>query len=132
MVDKYWVLIQMISQVIVHSMLVSSTLKKCTIWNLSSFYLFSNLNNHNLFVILGRGRFIPTMPFEAQWNAVIDWLDMKDNIDKILPNRMSFPEEMLLKKEELFLDKGRTVNECKDSGEVVSCIALDDEITSVE
>jgi hypothetical protein len=66
------------------------------------------------------------MPFEAQWNAVIDWLGMKDHKHKILPNHRSFPEEMLLKKEEVFVDKERTTTECNNSGEVVSCIALEE------
>lgn len=70
------------------------------------------------------------MPFEAPWNAVIQWLGItnEDEIDEILPNRKSFPEAMLLNKNDLFVDKENkfvdeesSVNECNGNGQTVSC-----------
>ena len=83
-----------------------------------------------MYVFTGRGIFIPTMPFEAPWNAVIQWLGItnEDEIDEILPNRKSFPEAMLLNKNDLFVDKENkfvdeesSVNECNGNGQTVSC-----------
>lgn len=45
------------------------------------------------------------MPFEAPWNAVIQWLNITDDkdIDLISPNRKSFQKDVLLTCEDLFV-----------------------------
>ena len=74
--------------------------------------------------LTGRGRFIPTMPFEAPWNAVSQWLGIEEEyeLEKILPNRKSFPD-MLLESTETFVDEELVFQEehCEDDGTVVSC-----------
>lgn len=72
----------------------------------------------------GRGRFIPTMPFDSPWNAVSQWLGIDDesSLNRVLPNRKSF-DGMLLSKLNVFRDDtGTTSPVCKDDGYVVSCI----------
>ena len=43
-----------------------------------------------------RGVLFPTTPFEAMWNAVIQWFGVTDNADlnEVLPNRMKFTESL--------------------------------------
>ena len=51
---------------------------------------------------VGRGRLIPTTPWEAVWNAVAQWFGVKEHrIDTVLPNRGNFPTQ-LFTKEDLF------------------------------
>jgi len=72
---------------------------------------------------IGRGRLIPTLPFEAPWNAVVQWLGVTsdDELDKILPNRKSFPG-MMLSEQEVFAQKRWSPPKlCKGEGEEVSC-----------
>ncbi len=76
---------------------------------------------------VGRGRFIPTMPFEAPWNAVSQWLGVEDEseLEQILPNRKSFPDTMLLDSNDMFGLENQNYNKgkCEDEGRVVSCVA---------
>lgn len=54
---------------------------------------------------IGRGRLIPTLPNEAPWQAVAQWMgveDSKDLLDYILPNRKSFDACSLFTDEQLF------------------------------
>merc|ERR1712150_50794 len=77
----------------------------------------SNLN-------IGRGRLIPTMPFEAAWQAVTEWLDIsREETEEVLPNIRSFPDTMLLKKEDVFTNKVHTASNdnCSGEGTLVSC-----------
>ena len=51
----------------------------------------------------GRGRFIPTIAWEAIWNGISQWMGVKDNelLDEILPNRNKCGS-VLFAKEDLF------------------------------
>lgn len=52
---------------------------------------------------VGRGRLIPTTPWEASWNAISQWMGVEEgNIDKVLPNRKNFPNDMLFTQADLF------------------------------
>jgi hypothetical protein len=71
----------------------------------------------------GRGRFIPTMPFDSPWNAVSQWLGIDDesSLNRVLPNRMSF--NGMLSKGNVFNDDTDTESSiCEDEGSAVSCI----------
>ena len=80
------------------------------------------------FSIIGRGRLIPTLPFEAPWNAISQWLGIANDYDleTILPNRKSFPG-MLFDGDEIFVEDNYTSNilgnnsQCSDEGTIVSC-----------
>ena len=67
---------------------------------------------------------IPTMPFEAPWNAIVEWLGItdEDEIGSILPNRRSFQRSMLLQKDEVFVEgKSNSTPECKNAGGLLLC-----------
>ena len=53
----------------------------------------------------GRGRIIPTTPWEAIWQALAQWLGVTDadTIAELLPNRGNFPSERLLSKDQVFV-----------------------------
>ncbi len=52
---------------------------------------------------LGRGRQLPTLPWEAVWNGVLQWFDVADSeMDVVLPNRKNFPASQLLTRAQLF------------------------------
>lgn len=54
-------------------------------------------------VNVGRGRFIPTTPWESVWNAVGEWLELDENeLCDVLPHKMNFPQEDILSKDQLF------------------------------
>ncbi len=64
------------------------------------------------------------MPFEAPWNAVVEWLGITndDEIDDVLPNRKSFHRNMLLQKDELFVEgESNGTTECKNEGHLLFC-----------
>lgn len=42
---------------------------------------------------IGRGRLIPTMPWESPFNAIAEWMGAT-KLDYVLPNRKSFPDVM--------------------------------------
>jgi hypothetical protein len=76
---------------------------------------------------IGRGRLIPTMPWDAVWNGVIGWFGVKDDesLDYILPNRNAFPDSFLFDANDLYspeIDKERI---CENEGEIVTCIPGD-------
>lgn len=52
----------------------------------------------------GRGRLIPSTPWEAMWNGVAQWFGVTDEAElgTVLPNRDSFPSSMLFSKNDLF------------------------------
>lgn len=62
------------------------------------------------------------MPFEAPWNAVSQWLGIEEEyeLEKILPNRNSFPD-MLLESDETFVDEAFVEENCEGEGTVVYC-----------
>lgn len=45
---------------------------------------------------IGRGRLIPTTPWESPFNAIAEWMGVTDpnQLDYVLPNRKSFPDLM--------------------------------------
>jgi uncharacterized protein (DUF1501 family) len=52
---------------------------------------------------LGRGRQLPTLPWEAVWNGVLQWFDVAETeMDVALPNRKNFPASQLLTRQQLF------------------------------
>eukprot|EP01097_Dermamoeba_algensis_P002420 TRINITY_DN1951_c0_g1_i2.p1 TRINITY_DN1951_c0_g1~~TRINITY_DN1951_c0_g1_i2.p1 ORF type:complete len:251 (-),score=84.60 TRINITY_DN1951_c0_g1_i2:80-832(-) len=52
---------------------------------------------------LGRGRFIPTTPFEAYWNGIAEWFGVPESkMPYVLPNRENFNSSYLLTKNQLF------------------------------
>ena len=73
-------------------------------------------------ISVGRGRLIPTMPWEVPWNAVLGWMGIEDKhaLDEILPNRQSFAG-MLLDWNDLFHDGDKKQKDCVDVGKYVSC-----------
>ncbi len=87
----------------------------------------SQLTTFNLYY-LGRGRLIPTTPYESAWNAVVQWLGINDEstIDDILPNRKSFPSDTMLSKDEVFIEKQKVSTQCQGEGNVIFCIPNDE------
>lgn len=73
-------------------------------------------------ISIGRGRLIPTMPWEAPWNAVLGWMGIEDKqtLDQVLPNRQSFAG-MLLERKDLFHDGINRQKDCSNEGDYVSC-----------
>lgn len=64
---------------------------------------------------IGRGRFIPTTPWDAVWNGVAQWLGVQndDDLDWALPNRDSFDKcDDLFFDTDLFTDGTCTCTEC--------------------
>jgi len=54
----------------------------------------------------GRGRYIPTMAYEAIWNGVSQWMGVDDEaaLDRIMPNRQTCGSSYMFNKEDLFDD----------------------------
>jgi uncharacterized protein (DUF1501 family) len=59
---------------------------------------------------IGRGRLIPTTPWESPFNAIAEWMGVVDaddgestssKLDYVLPNRQSFPD--LMGKDDFFV-----------------------------
>ena len=54
-------------------------------------------------VNVGRGRFIPTTPWESVWNAVGEWLELgPDELHDVLPHKRNFPPGSIFRKDQLF------------------------------
>eukprot|EP00966_Prymnesium_polylepis_P066833 1551516-Prymnesium_polylepis.1 len=52
---------------------------------------------------IGRGRFIPTLPWEGVWNALAQWFGATNSdLDYIMPNRGNFATSQLLRANTLF------------------------------
>lgn len=52
---------------------------------------------------LGRGRLIPTTPFQGIWDAIANWFGIPyKHLTSIIPNRANFPSNKLFKKNDLF------------------------------
>ncbi len=73
---------------------------------------------------VGRGRLIPTMPWEAPWNAVLGWMGVTDEIslNNVLPNRNSFTD-VLFQKRDVFDDGHKVKADCTEEGNFISCDA---------
>ena len=55
---------------------------------------------------LGRGRWIPTTPWEAVFNSISQWMGVHSDmdLDEVLPNRESFSTCSLFSDKDLFVD----------------------------
>ena len=53
---------------------------------------------------IGRGRLIPTTPWEALWRPIAQWLGVEDERDlaDVLPNAANFPRATLYDQLDLF------------------------------
>ena len=52
---------------------------------------------------IGRGRVIPTLPWEAMWYGIVKWFGVQDGqLSTVLPNAGNFPASLLFDKDELF------------------------------
>eukprot|EP00985_Skeletonema_marinoi_P031822 scaffold37821_cov127-Skeletonema_marinoi.AAC.1 len=66
---------------------------------------------------IGRGRFIPTTPWDAVWNGLSNWMGLRldEDLDFALPNRKSFSKcDDLFYDFDLFVDGACTCNECAE------------------
>ena len=73
---------------------------------------------------IGRGRLLPTMPWEAIWSAVVEWFGVVDeeDLDTVLPNRKSFPSESLFTAKQIYTGKNENVDLAGSTTNVyVSC-----------
>mmetsp|Transcript_9479 Transcript_9479/g.20334 ORF Transcript_9479/g.20334 Transcript_9479/m.20334 type:complete len:176 (+) Transcript_9479:1-528(+) len=53
---------------------------------------------------IGRGRVLPTVPWDSVWNAVAQWMGVDDTrIKDVLPNLSKFPQQKVIKKADLFV-----------------------------
>ena len=52
-------------------------------------------------VNIGRGRLLPTLPFDAMWHGVLKWMGAR-NVSTVLPNAANFPREQIFGQGELF------------------------------
>jgi len=52
-------------------------------------------------VNIGRGRLLPSLPFDAMWHGVVEWMGVQ-NVTAVLPNAANFPAETLLSASDLF------------------------------
>jgi hypothetical protein len=70
----------------------------------------------------GRGTLIPTMPYEAPWNAVAQWLGVDEGnfLDMILPNRLSFPGQ-LFEKEDIYAISDDELKACDTAESPITC-----------
>ena len=56
---------------------------------------------------VGRGRLVPTTPWEGLWQAVAEWFGVPDNaMAAVLPNAANFPPAMLLNASVVFKHSG--------------------------
>ncbi len=56
-------------------------------------------------VNIGRGRILPTTPWEAMWSAVAEWYGVTpQDMSRVLPNHANFGDEQLFNKAQLFAD----------------------------
>lgn len=84
---------------------------------------------------VGRGRLIPTMPFESMWNGVIQWFGVnnEEDLSVVLPNRKSFTN--LYTQEELYemhFDQQDTKMNCEGHGDIVSCIPTNPDLLTTD
>lgn len=54
-------------------------------------------------IVLGRGRIIPTHPWDAMLKGAVEWFGVApSDVDRVLPMRKNFPSELIYGKEDLF------------------------------
>jgi cullin-associated NEDD8-dissociated protein 1 len=54
-------------------------------------------------LILGRGRVVPTLPYEGVWRALCEWFGVPAaDLARILPNLENFPTDLHITQEQLF------------------------------
>ena len=52
-------------------------------------------------VNIGRGRVIPTTPFDAMWHGVMQWMGVR-NMAAVLPNAQNFPRNVLFSQHDIY------------------------------
>jgi hypothetical protein len=73
---------------------------------------------------IGRGRLLPTRPWESLWNPVSQWLGITESNDlnEVLPNQKNFPPQSLIQVSDMFHHfSSNTVINCADEGTSISC-----------
>ena len=56
---------------------------------------------------VGRGRLIPTTPWEAMWKALAQWMGVESaQMGAVLPNIQNFPPHMLFNASDVFVESG--------------------------
>jgi len=77
---------------------------------------------------IGRGRLIPTLSWDAVWNAVSQWLGIREqsNLNSVLPNRISFSEEDLFEESDIFVNipSSNEGSSCEKSNVQTTCIPV--------
>ena len=54
--------------------------------------------------VLNNGRLIPRFPWDAMWQGAAEWFGVPDeDLDKVLPMRKNFPDELLYTMDDLFV-----------------------------
>ncbi len=106
-------------------------------WGGNSFILGGSVNGGRIFgeypedlssnspLNIGRGRLLPTKPWESVWSPVSEWLGVtgEEALNRVLPNRISFPSTSIFNGTELF-NKGLQASPtlvCDDGGQMISC-----------
>ena len=71
----------------------------------------------------GRGRIIPTMPWDSPFNAIAEWLGIQEEteLDTVLPNRKAFPNNILRENDVFSEEKGGASKHCDCKEVTVSC-----------
>ncbi len=74
---------------------------------------------------IGRGRLLPTKPWESMWSSVSEWLGVRgeESLNNVLPNRNSFPSSSMFELADLFDERASTpvIINCEDEGQPISC-----------
>ena len=67
---------------------------------------------------VGRGRLIPTRPWESIWSPIIQWMGVEkaNELDNVLPNRKSFPSNLMIQKSHLYKPDNQITPKCMDEG----------------
>ena len=65
---------------------------------------YPDLTDTSRLKIDSRGRMVPTLPYDAMWNGVAQWMGVKDEarLDYMLPHRKSFPKCSIFTDAQLF------------------------------
>ena len=68
-------------------------------------------------VNIGRGRLIPTLPWEAAWKGIAQWMGVANtcDLDYVLPNRGNFNECLLFTDRDIFKDGSFAHSSCSEN-----------------
>jgi uncharacterized protein (DUF1501 family) len=66
--------------------------------------VYPDVTDASPYKIDSRGRMVPTLPYDAMWNGVAQWMGVTDEprLDYMLPQRKNFPKCDLFTDMELF------------------------------